>query len=384
LFSKTYTLSLRLLLTALLGLPLVLMGCPSDDDDSAAPDDDDTTVDDDDTMDDDDSVDDDDTGPDDDDSVDDDDVGPDDDDSVDDDDVGPDDDDSVDDDDVGPDDDDAAPTIDTVTLTASVVEADTRGALTVVVDALDAGGLPVPFDVADVSFGFTTVSGAPTPVATGYDISSVTVGMTTAVATIDGVDSTGLDLTFVGAPAAIGDLVINELLVDGTAGDTNGDGSVSADEDTFVEFVSVAAEELSLEGVTVVETRLTALPRHTFDAGFLLAPGEAVVVFGGGAPVAGPAGSTFLAADNAGDSGNPFYLHLNPTGGTLELRNAAGDVLADVAWGTDAGGNPDANIDEAITLNPQITGTTWEPHTTVSGSATSLYSPGTLADGSSF
>ena len=379
-FSKRYELSPRLLTVALLSLFLVLLGCPGDDDDSAVVDDDDV-VNDDDVVDDDDSgPDDDDVGPDDDDSgPDDDDVGPDDDDiGPDDDDIGP------DDDDIGPDDDDSADEIATVTLTAAVVEADTRSTITVVVDALDGSSAPIPFDVSDVSFGYTTVDGAPTPATSGYDISSITAGVTTVVATIAGVDSAGLDLTFVGSPVALGDLVINELLVDGTAGDANGDGSTNADEDTFVEFVSVATVELSLEGAQVYETRLAFLARHTFDAGVLLAPGESVVVFGGGSPATAPLGATFFAADNAGDSGNPFFLHLNPTGGTLELRNAASDVLVDLAWGTDAGGTPDANIDESITLDPQITGTTWDAHTTVGGDPAVLFSPGTLADGTLF
>ena len=55
----------------------------------------------------------------------------------------------------------------------------------------------------------------------------------------------------------------------------------------------------------------SSVPETLFSIG-PLAPGESVVVFGGGSPATAPLGATFFAADNAGDSGNPFFLHLNP------------------------------------------------------------------------
>ena len=55
-----------------------------------------------------------------------------------------------------------------------------------------------------------------------------------------------------------------------------------------------------------------------------------------------------------------------------------------MGYGNEAGGAPNANIDEAITLDPQLTGSSYSPHSQVAGDAAVLYSPGTLADGSSF
>ena len=267
-----------------------------------------------------------------------------------------------------------------MTVEADPAEAHTRGAVTLDVTVLDSDSNEVVVDAGDLEFDFATVSGDPTPLVSGADVSSVSIGVTSVTVSYDGVDSTPLELTFVGAPVAPGDVVINELLADGTAGDANGDGSTNGDEDTFVEFVSIATVDLSLEGAQIFEVQLTSLARHTFDEGDTLLAGEAVVVFGGGVPTGAPAGSTFVAADNAGDPGDPFYLHLDPLGDAIFLKDELGTELASVAWGTEAGGTPDANIDQSITLDPQITGSTWSSHTDVSGSGTSLYSPGTLAE----
>ena len=43
----------------------------------------------------------------------------------------------------------------------------------------------------------------------------------------------------------------------------------------------IGADALDIGGFTILEASMPVLPRHTFDAGTVLAPGEAVVVFGG-------------------------------------------------------------------------------------------------------
>ena len=142
--------------------------------------------------------------------------------------------------------------------------------------------------------------------------------------------------------------------------------------------------EVDLEGAGVFESELISVARHTFDAGDTLLPGHAVVVFGGGSPAVGPTNSIWVAADNLGDPGSPGYLHLDPLGDVIELRNAAGDTVVELGYGNKVGGAPNANIDQSITLDPQLTGTTYSPHSDVASDPAALYSPGTLADGATF
>jgi hypothetical protein len=190
---------------------------------------------------------------------------------------------------------------------------------------------------------------------------------------------------FVGAPVLVGDLIVHELLADGTAGDANGDGATDGDQDAFVEFLNTTAVELDLEASIVTERDFDPnLPRHTFDAGDSVKPGQALVIFGGGSADITPTGATVVIADNAADPGQQLYLHLDPTGDIIRLRNPAGDLVAELAYGSEGTNDlPNANIDEAITLSPQVTGTTFDAHTAVAGSAVD-FSPGTMADGTAF
>jgi hypothetical protein len=407
----------RLWLLLVLSGSLVLGGCPAgDDDDSSAADDDDTAPDDDDTApdDDDSSPDDDDSSPDDDDATgddddatgdDDDSTGDDDDSVMDDDDSVMDDDDSVmddddsvmddddsvvddddsvvdDDDSVADDDDSAAVSLDWVELVPLSASATTREAVSLTVTAHYTDSSSAAVDAADVSWSTTTASGAPAPLLQGLDLSSITAGELTVTATVDGVDSAQALIGFAAAPIQPGDVVINELLADGTAGDANDDGFTDAGEDAFVEFVNISGIELDLNGARLYDDDLdlTVSARHTFGFGDVFPPEEVLVVFGGGSPAAAPVHATFVVADNANDPGIPLLLALNPAGDAVRLRAADDTLLAEVEFGTVAGGSPDANIDESINLDPDVIGTDYAPHTDVSGDPNVVFSPGALAD----
>lgn len=125
-------------------------------------------------------------------------------------------------------------------------------------------------------------------------------------------------------PVPVGRLLINEVLADPPAGyDAGGDGVASVTADEFVELVNVGTAALDLGGATLSDA--TAV-RGTFAAGTTLAPGAALVVFGGGAPMlAGCATAVFAP------------LQLNNGGDAVTVRAADGTVLAEMAYDTVGG-----------------------------------------------
>lgn len=167
-------------------------------------------------------------------------------------------------------------------------------------------------------------------------------------------------------------VIINEILADPPAGaDVNGDGSASTSEDEFVEIVNTTNAPVSIGGYTISDA--TGI-RHVFAVGTLLPAGESAIVFGGGNPT-GPFGS-------AGNNGLVFKastgtLSLNNTEETVTLRDAAGNLLSQVAYGSE-GGN-----DQSLTLDPDVTGDLVQ-HTTSPDASGARFSPGTRVDGRPF
>jgi hypothetical protein len=148
-------------------------------------------------------------------------------------------------------------------------------------------------------------------------------------------------------PPQPGDLVLNEIHADPhlTEGDANGDGVVSADGDEFVELVNVTGGPLALGGVTISDGLVV---RYTFPDADVLAPGCAVVVFGG------------LVLNNGGDT----------------VSIALGDtVLTSVTYG------PEGGQDQSLTRAPEISGD-FVQHLTAN--PTARFSPGRKTDGSGF
>ncbi|MEX2031307.1 MAG: lamin tail domain-containing protein, partial [Dehalococcoidia bacterium] len=140
-----------------------------------------------------------------------------------------------------------------------------------------------------------------------------------------------------------GDLVLNEIHADPhlSEGDANGDGVVSSDGDEFVELVNVTGGPLALGGVTISDALAV---RYTFPDGEVLAPGCAVVVFGG------------LVLNNAGDT---VSIGLGET------------VLTSVAYG------PEGGQDQSLTRVPDLAGEFVQHLTT---NADARFSPGRRTD----
>ena len=184
-----------------------------------------------------------------------------------------------------------------------------------------------------------------------------------------------------GSPHA-GLVVFNELLIDAdtdTLLDPNGDGDLDPTDDELVELVSLSPAPLDLAGWTLVDQDFPATPRHTFAPGTTLAPGHALVVFGGGEAPEDTPGATFVVADNT-DTGFAWGLHLTDEGNTLRLLDADGLEVATIAWGT-AGGEA-LPEDQSLTRAPDGHGP-WSPHTEAAPDG-ALFSPGARVDGEPF
>lgn len=180
-----------------------------------------------------------------------------------------------------------------------------------------------------------------------------------------------------------GTVVFNEVLTDGTAeGDPNGDGDIDPVEDQFVEFVNVGAQSLALDGFTLVERDFSGLPRHTFGPSDSIAPGSAIVVFGGGDCPDPTATTTFYVA-NAADPGLPFGLDLSLPLDTMWLLDDEEQVVARFCYGATGDCALDPATDQSLTRSPDITGD-FVPHTTASGADGAAFSVGTRVDGTPF
>src|SRR4051794_7863559 len=110
-------------------------------------------------------------------------------------------------------------------------------------------------------------------------------------------------------------VVLNEILA-------NEPGSNTAGE--FIELVNLGDGGADLSGWTLSDALSV---RHTFAATTTLAPGRALVVFGGASAI--PAGLTNAMAASSG------ALGLNNTGDTVTLRAADGTTRAAVTYDSD-------------------------------------------------
>lgn len=158
-------------------------------------------------------------------------------------------------------------------------------------------------------------------------------------------------------------LVINEILADPPADfDTNGDQVFSSQGDEMIELVNAGATALDLGGATVADA---VAVRATFGAGTTLAPGQALVVFGGAA-------RAIPGVVTVGTSG----LGLNNDGDDVIVRGPDGRVLAQVHVG------PEAGHDQSLVRQLDGDGTSaLVGHRTV---AMAPASPGRKSDGSPF
>ena len=169
-------------------------------------------------------------------------------------------------------------------------------------------------------------------------------------------------------------LILNEILYDpsnsGLEGDANGDGSYAQSEDEFIELVNLSTTDLDMSGFEIydAENLVAGTPNHTVPANTIIAPGKALVIFGGGTPT-GTFGGATVQTSTFGD------LNLNNSGDTLTVMDASGSVI--LTFDIEPLSN---NPNESYTRNPDLTGE-FEQH----GENTSLlFSPGTKIDGTSF
>jgi hypothetical protein len=169
-----------------------------------------------------------------------------------------------------------------------------------------------------------------------------------------------------------GQVIINEFLADPlyeTAGDANGDGLRDPDHDDFIELLNVGSSSVNLSGFRI---RDGFAVRHTFTSGTVLAPGQALVLFGGGSPQGWFGGAQVQTASTG-------TLSLSQLGDEIRLENGAGSVLQSLTYG------PEGGLEASLTRNPD--GATAPPtvlHNTPAASGGRAFSPGTRLNGVPF
>ncbi|MDX2087005.1 MAG: lamin tail domain-containing protein [Kofleriaceae bacterium] len=186
-------------------------------------------------------------------------------------------------------------------------------------------------------------------------------------------------------PPAAGDLVINEvMLADGgetnNGVDTNCDGSLKNNADEFIELVNKSSKTLDLTGVTIDDSASlsgTQGPRHTFAAAasgsLTLAPGKAVVVWGGGSPACAGVTNWFVASSSGG-------LGLNDDGDTITVRTAGASPVT-ITEAVLPGSSVVGTDRFSKTLSPDVTGTSYGNHPAI---GPRHWSPGRKIDDSPF
>ncbi|MFO7541438.1 MAG: lamin tail domain-containing protein [Thiobacillus sp.] len=179
--------------------------------------------------------------------------------------------------------------------------------------------------------------------------------------------------------AQAGQLVFSEVLADpppGLAGDLNLDGVRRAADEEFAELVNTGTAPLCLTGWTLDEA--SGRGGHLFPLGKALAPGQAVLVFGGGVPVGAFGGAQVQRASAAAG------LALDGPGDVLSLRDSEGRLARQLSWGN-CSGRPCAadhwpgslRINASLARGQGPTGP-WRKHTDL---AATPASPGLRADG---
>ena len=173
------------------------------------------------------------------------------------------------------------------------------------------------------------------------------------------------------------ELTINEILADPDAGtgDANCDGVVDTSDDEFVEIVNTGSVPVDLTDVTLHDA---VSQKHTFGPS-VLAPGDVVVVFGGGTPTfdgSQPGGWCQPLPPNATvETATTGSLALTNTGDTVTLYGPLGGELTSYSYGGEGGQN------ESLNRVPELSDQAMVLHTSVPG-ATEAFSPGRFADGS--
>ncbi|MDQ3907160.1 MAG: Ig-like domain-containing protein, partial [Acidobacteriota bacterium] len=180
-------------------------------------------------------------------------------------------------------------------------------------------------------------------------------------------------------------LTINEALIDppdGAAGDANRDGARSASQDEFVEIVNASDSDIDLGGQRLATRGTTgsAATRHVFASGTILAPGNALVIFGGAnSATFNPRDPAFGGA--ALVTASTGSLSLINGGGTITLFDPSGAVVDEFTYGGATALEGDRN--QSLARSPDVLGD-FTLHSSPAESAGRLFSPGARIDGSPF
>jgi hypothetical protein len=179
----------------------------------------------------------------------------------------------------------------------------------------------------------------------------------------DMLDDMGIVPPCEGVEPMVGELVINELLMNvppGEQGDANADGTRDAYDDEFVEIVNISELTLSLEDV---ELMVNDNVRLAFGA-LCLRPGQTVVVF------SGPRDRVMTWRDDVVFMAPDSKLGLSNTSGKVELWDAFDRVIFSFVY--------DGAQKTSYVLWPELTGDVFVPHESIS---MDLFSPGRCANG---
>ena len=165
--------------------------------------------------------------------------------------------------------------------------------------------------------------------------------------------------------------IINEVLYDppsGIAGDANGDGTRHPHEDGFIEFYN-SGLEIDMSGYTVSDASQL---RHTFPSGSIIPSNRVLVLFGGGNP-SGDFGTSIIQTASEGT------LNMNNAGDLMTISDPSGNTF--LTFDIEPLSN---NPDESYTRSPDITGETFEQHSSIATANGALFSPGHKLDGTDF
>ncbi|MDY7225008.1 putative Ig domain-containing protein [Hyalangium rubrum] len=158
-------------------------------------------------------------------------------------------------------------------------------------------------------------------------------------------DTSDVPLTFVALPPPAA-VFINEYLPNEPSG-TLPDGGVGALTDyEFVEIVNGGTEPVDLSGWSIWDGFPDVPARHVFDAGTVLQPGKAWVVFGGpsaftpGTPNTEAASSGRLALNNSGTE----YVTLRDASGQIASESVYSSTQDNVSFNRQVDGDPSSGF----------------------------------------
>lgn len=178
------------------------------------------------------------------------------------------------------------------------------------------------------------------------------------------------------APAAPGEVILNEVLPNPGGLDANRDGGASNLDDEFVELVNARATPVDLSGYTL---RDASAVRHTFANPTTIPAGGSLVLFGAGNVAA--ASPAFAPAHASGHAvtASTGGLSLNNGGDTVTLAAPSTSVVdtvtvAAAVAGVSANRNPDGDANAALAAHGDVPGSAPDA---VSGGG---YSPGLRVD----